>query len=319
MKRYLTIGALLLSATIAHAEVTGLISNLLVSFATSAEIDETVFKNGEFIINASDYHDARIGNGDDPGGVRICRTDVLTEPSRSFPYPIKMNGNEIAMNGSYTIGAEGPLWYVRCNGSNVISVLADAQSLGTIIGEEYAGSNTLRIIIAVEDAALDPLVQYSTSIITPSWTDCVYSVSRPSPNTVQLDIAIPEADLQGYFRISALSGFRARFGLPLEAPEITTDALTIGGQTRTNWPPEFDPTTLTGKLDRAGSIVFTDRDILRNVNDSGLLLGGGAAWNNGAMLELGGDDAAGDVAGGSAQVLLKDYWSTFRVRRRDDW
>jgi hypothetical protein len=227
---------ILLSASSARADVVGLISNLLATAATDAELEETVLDLDSVVINASDRHDLRIGDGVTPGGVRVWNTDALTNPPTSFPLPIAMNGNAVALNGSYQIGAEGPLFYLRCNGSNVLSVIAMAEGLGTIISEEYAGSNTLRVLIAVEDAAADPLVQYSTSLVTPVWTDCVYTVTRPTTNTVQLDIDIPEDATNGYYQITSLSGFRVRFSVPVEIDQLDANTLTLGGVARTNWP-----------------------------------------------------------------------------------
>lgn len=293
MNRLFIALCLIIAAASARADVTGLISNLIVAAATESELDETVISENILVVNASDYHDLRVGDGLTPGGVRICRTDALTAPPPSYPYSLSMNGNAINLNGSYAIGAEGPLWYLRCNGSNVISVLANAASLGSILSRAVIDADTLRIIVGVEDSALDPLVQYSPSILLPVWTDCVYVVSRPTPNTVQLDIEIPEDTLQGYYKITALSGFRARLGIPLEAPLATIgDGITIG---------------------RSG------REITRDTTTDALLLAGGDAWNTGAMFELGGDAASGDVAGGSAQLLLKDSASGFKIRRREDW
>ena len=228
--------ALLLSASSVRAEGVGLVSNLLATSATDAELEETVFELNSVVINASDRHDLRIGDGVTPGGVRVWNTDALTNQPTSFPASFTMNGNAISLNGSYQIGAEGPLFYLRCNGSNVLSVIATAEGLGTIISEEYAGDATLRIVIAVEDAAADPLVQYSTSLITPVWTDCVYTVTRPTTNTVQIDIAIPEEDETGYFMITSLSGFRVRFSVPVEIDQLDVNTLTLGDVARTNWP-----------------------------------------------------------------------------------
>jgi len=223
---------LILLAASAHAQVIGVLSNLLATAATPAELTETVLELNSIVINAGDMHDLRVGDGVTPGGVRVWNTDALTEPPRSYPHGFAMNGNTISLNGSYTIGAEGPLWYLRCNGSNVMSVLANSGSLGTTISETYAGSNILRVVVAVEDEALDPLVEYSQSLITPAWTDCVYTVTRPTTSLVQLDIEIPEDATNGYFRITALSGFRVRFGIPLEAPSASVSGgLTLGGTT----------------------------------------------------------------------------------------
>ena len=223
---------LILLAASAHAQVIGVLSNLLATAATPAELTETVLELNSIVINAGDMHDLRVGDGVTPGGVRVWNTDALTEPPRSYPHGFAMNGNTISLNGSYTIGAEGPLWYLRCNGSNVMSVLANSGSLGTTISETYAGSNILRVVVAVEDEALDPLVEYSQSLITPAWTDCVYTVTRPTTNLVQIDIEIPEDATNGYFRITALSGFRVRFGIPLEAPSASVSGgLTLGGTT----------------------------------------------------------------------------------------
>jgi len=223
---------LILLAASAHAQVIGVLSNLLATAATPAELTETVLELNSIVINAGDMHDLRVGDGVTPGGVRVWNTDALTEPPRSYPHGFAMNGNTISLNGSYTIGAEGPLWYLRCNGSNVMSVLANSGSLGTTISETYAGSNILRVVVAVEDEALDPLVEYSQSLITPAWTDCVYTVTRPTTSLVQIDIEIPEDATNGYFRITALSGFRVRFGIPLEAPSASVSGgLTLGGTT----------------------------------------------------------------------------------------
>ncbi len=254
MKNFFAALICCLLTSVCSAKVTGLITNIIITAATSAEMEETIFDNGVLVLNASDYHDVRAGNGKDPGGVRICRTDALTAPPPSYPYPLAMNGNAIALNGSYSIGAEGPLWFLRANGSNVISVLADANDLGSIVSLEYAGSNILRVVLAVEDGAADPLVQYTTNLFTPVWTDCVYTVTNTGPNTLQLDMQIPEEDAQGYFRITSLSGFRVRFGIPLEAPSIETDSLTLGGRTWTNLPEslaETDPVWLAERSNYA--------------------------------------------------------------------
>lgn len=271
---------------------TGILHRVKLPAATAAELEETVLAEDEIVINSDDRHDVRIGNGK-PGGVRIWNTSALTEPPTSFPRPVSFNGNPIALNGSYTIGAEGPHVYLRCNGSNIVSILAQASGLGAIISRSYAGSNTLRVIIAVDDQALEPLVEFSPSILAPAWTDCVYSASRPSTNVMQLDIDIPQDQIQGYYRITALSGHRMRIGIPLEASEATFgDGVVVG---------------------------TTSREIKRTLRTDALALEGGDNWDTGAFLELGGDDSTGEVSGGSAQLIMRNTSSRFRVRERTAW
>jgi len=293
MKR-LTICLLLsMLAITVNSEVVGEFKGIIVAAATPAELAETVFPPFYLIANADAPNDLRMSDGLTPGGLRVCPEGVLTNIPNSFPHPVAMNGNPIALNGAFAIGAEGPHCYIRSNGSNVLSILAQPAGVGQTLSTEYAGNDTLRVMLAVEDSAVDPLVEYSTTVITPSWSNCSYAVARPSTNTVQLDIEIPEEDPSGYYRITALSGFRARFGIPLEAPIATFgDGIVIGN---------------------------SGREITRNTTTDALLLAGGDAWNTGAMFELGGDSAPGDVAGGSAQLLLKDSTSGFKIRRREDW
>jgi hypothetical protein len=51
-----------------------------------------------------------------------------------------------------------------------------------------------------------------------------------------------------------------------------------------------------------------------------LTLGGGSNWNSGAYMELGADTLTGnDVANGSAQLVLRNNASSFRIRDRDGW
>ena len=230
MKR-LTICLLSMLAITARADVSGQIKGIIIEAATTAELAETVFPPFYLIARADAPNDMRISDGVTPGGLRVCPEGVLTNIPNSFPHPVAMNGNPIALNGAYAIGAEGPHCYIRSNGSNVMSILAQPAGVGQTLSTEYAGNDTLRVMLAVEDAAVDPLVEYTTNAIAPSWTNCSYTVARPSTNTVQLDIAIPTADRAGYYRITALTAFRVRFGMPLEAPSISTDAFTLSNAT----------------------------------------------------------------------------------------
>jgi hypothetical protein len=231
MKRITICLLLSLLAITAHSEVVGEFKGIIVAAATPAELAETVFPPFYLIANADAPNDLRMSDGVTPGGLRVCPEGVLTNIPASFPHPVAFNGNPIALNGAYTIGAEGSHCYIRSNGSNVLSILAQPAGVGQTLSTEYAGNDTLRVMLAVEDAAVDPLVEYTTNAISPIWTNCSYTVARPSTNTVQLDIDIPEADRSGYYRITALTAFRVRFGMPLEAPSISTDAFTLSNAT----------------------------------------------------------------------------------------
>lgn len=274
-------------------EVVGQIKGIIVEAATSEELDETVFDPYYVVARADAPNDVRIGDGITPGGLRVCPQGVLTNIPASFPHPIAMNGNSVALNGAYTIGAEGSHCYIRSNGSNVLSILAQPAGIGQTLSTEYAGNATLRVMLAVEDASADPLVEYATNSISPSWTNCSYTVTRSTTNTMQVDIAIPTADRAGYYRITALTGFRVRFGIPLEAPVAT-----LGN----------------------GVVVGTSgREITRTLNTDALALSGGDHWDTGAFMELGGDSSSGDVSGGSAQLILRNTSSRFRIRERQSW
>ena len=60
-------------------------------------------------------------------------------------------------------------------------------------------------------------------------------------------------------------------------------------------------------------------NIRRDVDNDQVSMQGGSDWDRGAMLQLGGNSAGGDIANGSAQILMNDFSSRFRVRERSAW
>ena len=78
---------------------------------------------------------------------------------------------------------------------------------------------------------------------------------------------------------------------------------------------------ISGNLSMGGQLFMNNNDIKSGNIDGVLALLGGSEWNNGAMFQLGADNNTWlpDVANGSAQLILKNATSRFRVRRRDGW
>jgi hypothetical protein len=69
----------------------------------------------------------------------------------------------------------------------------------------------------------------------------------------------------------------------------------------------------------SGALTMADPNIRRDVDTDQISVVGGSDWNRGAMLQLGGNNAGGDIANGSAQILMNDFDSRFRLRERSSW
>lgn len=319
MKQWAYLLAVYAATMSAAFGVTGYITNPVVPAAQSDELEETVIENGVLVINATDYHDMRIGDGLTPGGVRIYRTDALTEPPRSYPHGFTMNGNAISLNGSYDVGAEGPLFYVRAGGSNVLSVIAMAEGVGATLSETYSSSNTLVVLLSVEDGASDPLVQYTTNLIAPAWTDCVYYVSRTGTNLIQIEMPVPDEDERGYYKITALSGYRARFGIPLEAPMVTATQFVLNGSAITEWPTgsSTDAVTAAGASNIAQNVLdasLADTNLTSAASKQYVLdnAGGGGVTNTYPVYSVGnlGANATFNFGYGSYQIATQNVTIT---------
>jgi hypothetical protein len=142
------------------------------------------------------------------------------------------------------------------------------------------------------------------------------AIALETNNRAQADTLLQGAISTNSAAISAETAGRtnADHGLSLRIDSLEGVALT------NETDPAFAAARAAGFTVRNINIGPNTDDILHTQADAKITLGGGNAWNTGAMLELGGDAYAGvDVDNGSSQLLLKNNASRFRVRDREGW
>jgi hypothetical protein len=83
--------------------------------------------------------------------------------------------------------------------------------------------------------------------------------------------------------------------------------------------PELLVLSDTGGPILMGGDTYFNNNLFKLTNNLTMGISGGDEWDRGAFLELGGDIASGDSGGGSAQLILKDTNSLFRIRERETW
>lgn len=254
MRPLSTILALLLLATAAHA-VTGTVSAIRLQSITDAELDETIIEDGVLVRRTADPKDLRLGDGITAGGIGLWNYNALTSAPALYHYDLGLGGHAMIWNdmtyNRLTSGAEGPLWYLRNRGSNVLTIVSgrDATRNALVdITDEGSGSNVV-IRILNESGTTAPVVEVCEDITNQVWTAATGAITRLSANLVEYRELTPSptseaARISRTYRVTAPEvHVQARLYVPLAVPSIN-----LNGDLRTEWPTgsAYDDSWRTG-------------------------------------------------------------------------
>jgi hypothetical protein len=215
MKRHLIMAAILMMAIRAGGQ------GLSFQYATSNELADTVLSNGQFCVVEGNYADLRVGDGVTPGGVRVGDGVGLTAWTLSTD--LSCAGHDIILGDGYSIHMIGPAWGMLSGEGDV--TMTNGAMVWSVFGTEILSVRMPSALVHVQNFSYStntfsaefvmgppPVIQYSASVRSPSWSDVTVDVGT-NGSSLHLTWPFPAGVTGGYYRAKAGVNADASFAI----------------------------------------------------------------------------------------------------------